>query len=158
MKDRRHTFVQLLVVAAGLASVMTTLSLSQAIAVNGGNATLSITTGTAGGQLVSVINTATTLSYQKQAALAKISVSTSCPGQKFSLSVVALNVTKGVAASTVTLMNGSPAVDFITNIPATGAKNASCTLQYTASSTFSQGNSIELGDDVHTITYTIQAQ
>jgi hypothetical protein len=157
MKHHRHPFARLVIVAAGLA-LATTLSFSQAIAVNGGNVTMSITAGSAGGQLVSVVNTSTTLSYQKQAALAKVSVSTSCPGQKFNLSVVALNVTKGVAASTVTLLNGSPAVDFITNIPSTGTKNASCTLQYTASSTFSQGNSIELGDDVHTITYTIQAQ
>lgn len=137
---------------------MTTSCFAQAIAVNGGNVSMSITTGTPGGGLVSVVNTATTLSYQKQSALAKITVSTSCPGQRFNLSVMALNVTKGVAASAVTLMNGSPAVDFITGIPTSGSKNGSCTLQYTASSTFSQGNSTELGDDLHSITYTIQAQ
>jgi hypothetical protein len=158
MNYLRHIALHVGLLTAVLVLSATTKSAAQAVAVNGGNITLSITTGTAGGQLVSVINTSTTLSYQKQSALAKITVSTSCPGQKFDLGVVALNATTGVAAAAVTLMNGSPAVDFINNIPKTGAKTGTCTLQYTASATFSQGNSIELGDDVHTITYTIQAQ
>jgi hypothetical protein len=131
---------------------------SQPVVVNGGNQTLSISTGTAGGQLLDVVNTTSTLSFEKQSVLAKISVSTSCPGQKFGLSVVALSVTKGVAAPAVTLVNGGPAIDFVTDIPRTGAKTGTCTLQYTASATFSQGNSLERGDDVHTITYTILAQ
>ncbi len=133
-------------------------SYSQPISVTGGNISLSITSGTAGGQLVNVVNTAVTLNYQKQSALAKIDVSTSCPGQKYNLSVLATSVTKGVAAPQVSLMNGSPAVDLITSITSTGSKNGSATLQFTASATFSQGNSTELGDDVHTITYTILAQ
>ena len=32
------------------------------------------------------------------------------------------------------------------------------TLQYTASATFEQGNSLDLGDDIHTVTYTITDQ
>lgn len=132
--------------------------LSQPIRVQGGNITIAITTGTAGGQLASVMNTVTTLSYKKQSVLAKITVATSCPGQRYNLAVLATNVTKGVAAPAVQLINGSPANDFVTSIPNSGGTNASCRLRYTASATFSQGNSSELGNDVHTVTYTIQAQ
>ena len=128
------------------------------ITVNGGNISPTITTGVAGGQLVNVVNTVTSLTYSKQKVIQKITVSTSCAGQRFNLSVVAINVTKGVAAPEVFLINGNPAVDFITSIPKTGAATGACTLQYTASATFAQGNSTELGNDVHTVTYTIQAQ
>ncbi len=158
MKSLSCTIHRLAVIAIGLVSLIATNSHGQAISITGGNISLSITTGTAGGQLVNVINTAVTLNYQKQSVLAKISVSTSCPGQRYDLSVLATNVTNGVAAPQVTLVNGSPAIDLITGIPSTGSKNASSTLQYTASATFSQGNSTELGDDIHTITYTILAQ
>ena len=131
---------------------------AQAISITGGNQTMTITTGTAGGQPVSVLNTACTLTYRKQAAISKITVSTSCPGQDYNLSILATNVTRGVAAPQVSLVNGNPATDFITSIPRTGFTSATCKLQFTASATFSDGNSAELGDDVYTITYTIQVQ
>ncbi len=127
------------------------------LSVAGGNQTLSITTAVPGSQPTSVVNTACTLNYQKQSAISRITVSTSCPGQKFGLSVVATSVTLGVAAPQVTLLNGGPAMNLITNIPKTGAKNGSCILQFTASATFSQGTSADFGDDVHAITYTILA-
>lgn len=128
------------------------------ITINGGNQTMTINAGTAGGQPTNVVNTSCSLSYQRQSKISKITVATSCPGQSFSLGVVATNVTKGVAAPQVTLVNGNPATDLVTSIPTTGSRNATCTLQFTASSTFSQGNSNDVGNDVHTITYTIQAQ
>jgi hypothetical protein len=131
---------------------------AQPIRVNGGNQTMTISTGTAGGQPISVLNTTCTLAYKKQAKISKITVRTSCPGQSFNLSVLATNVTKGTAAPQVSLVNGNPAMDLITDIPRTGTTNATCTLQFTASATFSQGNSTELGNDVHAITYTILAQ
>ena len=128
------------------------------ISTSGGNQTMTITTGMAGGQPANVINTSTTLRYKSQAVIAKITVSTSCPGQKFGLSVLATSVTQGVAAPEVTLLNGNPSTDMVTDIPAGFHGNASCTLQFTASANFSDGNSTELGNDLHTITYTIQAQ
>jgi len=134
------------------------MSLGQAITVNGGNQTLTLTTGTVGGQLTSVVNTTSTLAYKRQVVIAKITVITSCVGQRFGLQVVATTVTNGTAAPAVTLVNGNPATDFITSISTKGAKNATCTLQYTATATFEQGNSSELGNDIHTVTYTIQAQ
>ena len=125
----------------------------------GGNITMSISTGVAGGALTSVVNTTITLSYRRQNALAKVTVATSCPAQSFTLKVLATSVTDGTGAPEVNLVNGMPATDFITSIPAKPPANViTCTLQYTASATFAQGNSTEDGNDVHTITYTILAQ
>jgi len=128
------------------------------ISVKGGNPLLTITTGVAGGQPVSVTNTATSLQWSKKSVITKITVTTSCPGQHFGLAVVATSVSSGVAASQVTLSDGMLAADFITNIPTTGSATKTCTLKYTASATFAQGNSSELGNDVHTVTYTLVAQ
>ena len=131
---------------------------AQEISVTGGNQTLAITTATLGSEPIPVVNAVTSLTYRKQSVTAKVTVSTSCPGQSFMLSVVAISVTKGVAAPAVTLTNGMPGIDFITGIPKTGPATGTATLQYTASATFSQGNSVEEGNDVHTVTYTIMAQ
>jgi len=128
------------------------------ISVRGGNPLLSITTGTAGGQPVSVTNVATSLRWTRQNVISKITVAASCPGQRFSLSVLATNLTYGVAAPQVTLFNGMLATDFVKSIPTGNPLNKTCTLQYTASSTFAQGNSTELGNDVYTVTYTLVAQ
>jgi hypothetical protein len=128
------------------------------ISVQGGNPLLSITTGTAGAQPVSVTNVSTSLRWRKQNVISKITVSTSCPGQRFSLTVLATNLAYGVAAPQVTLFNGMLATDFVLSIPTGNPVNKTCTLLYTASSTFAQGNSTELGNDVHTVTYTLVAQ
>lgn len=125
--------------------------------VQGGNVTLSITTGLAGAEPLAVTNTATNLRYRRQSYLQKVTVQTSCPGQNFNLSVIATNVTDGVPGSEVSLVQGMPALDFISNV-STGGGFATATLNYTASATFAQGNSAELGNDVHTVTYTISAQ
>ncbi len=131
---------------------------AQPLRLNGGNQTMTITTGIAGGNPISVTNATCSLRYQRQSVITKITVATSCPGQSFNLNVVATNVTRGVAAPSVSLVNGNPALDFITSIATSGTLNATCTLQYTASATFAQGNSTEVGNDVHTVTYTLQAQ
>ncbi len=131
---------------------------AQAIRVNGGAQTLTVTTASPGSEPLPVTNTTSSLRYTRQSKISKITVSTSCPGQNFNLTVVATNVTQGTAAPPVSLINGNPALDFVTNIPRSGFTNATCTLFYTASATFSQGNSSELGNDTHTITYTLQVQ
>ena len=131
---------------------------AQDISITGGNQVLSITTAVPGTQPTSVSNTVTTLQYTKQKNPSKITVGTSCVGQKFTLKVLALNPSAGTAAPEVTLNNGAMAVDFITGIPKTGPSSNSCTLQYTASATFAQGNSNELGNDVHVVTYTLIEQ
>ncbi len=128
------------------------------IQVRNGNQTLNIVAGTAGGSMTSVVNTVAALRYWRKAAVSKITVRTSCPGQSFSLGVVATGVTRGVAAPQVNLTDGMPAIDFITSIPNAGFVSTTPTLRYTASATFAQGNSAELGNDVHTVTYTLQVQ
>jgi len=138
---------------AGLTTVQAQMSIA------GGNILMNITTAQAGQEPLAVSNSSCTLTFKRQASVSKITVSTSCPNQKFTLQVVAVNPTDGVAAPQVTLVNGMLAASFITNIPSLPpATNRTCTLSYTASATFAQGNSVELGNDVHTVTYTIVAQ
>lgn len=134
------------------------LSNAQPITV-GANVTITLTTGVPGGTMTSVVNAARTLTYRRQVAISKITVSTSCPGQSFTLKVLATGVPDGIAAPEVDLVNGMPATDFIVSIPARPPNTArTCNLRYTALATFAQGNSTEDGNDVHTVTYTILAQ
>ncbi|HAV22085.1 MAG: hypothetical protein A2X67_08345 [Ignavibacteria bacterium GWA2_55_11] len=132
---------------------------AQAITVNGGNLSMTITAGVAGGEPTPVTNTVVTIDFRRQTAISKITVQTSCPGQKFNLNVVATTSEVGSPAASVNLVNGMLATDFITSIPVKPPNKAfTATVQYTASSTFSQGNSTELGNDIHTVTYTLVAQ
>jgi len=126
--------------------------------VSGGNPLLTVTTAVIGSEPVAVTNTSTTLAYSKQGVITKITVATVCAGQRFTLQVLATGVTKGTAASQVTLTNGMLATDFIRDIPKTGSPSGTAILQYTASATFAQGNSVELGNDVHSVSYTLVAQ
>ena len=129
------------------------------ISVQGGNQVLTISTALPGSEPIAVTNTSAQIRYSRQTYITKVTVYTTCPGQHFNLTVVAVSPGDGVAAPTVTLQDGLPAADFITDIPAKPpGGNKTATLQYTASSTFAQGNSAELGDDVHTVTYTLTAQ
>ncbi|MEX1138338.1 MAG: hypothetical protein WEB33_02345 [Bacteroidota bacterium] len=158
MKTQRVVFQVIVAYAFLLLGVAVEVASGQ-ITVNGGNITLAVTTAFAGSEPMAVTNTITTVRYQKQAVVTKITVATICPGQKFNLGVSATAVGGGTPAPQVTLMNGMLATDFITGIPPRppgGFLTAS--LQYVASSTFAQGNSAELGDDVHTVTYTLIAQ
>jgi hypothetical protein len=137
----------------------TDLRAQGAISVRGGNQTLNITTGMAGSEPIPVVNTGSTIRYRAQAKISKITVRTVCVGQHFTLKVLATGVTQGVPAPEVTLSSGMVDTDFITNIPTNATFNqTNVTLQYTASATFAQGNSADLGNDVHTVTYTILAQ
>ncbi len=129
------------------------------VQVNGGNITLAITSGMAGSEPLAVTNTATTLRYRRENVATKLTVSTICQGQRFNLKVLATAVGAGTPAPQVSLVHGMLATDFITGIPTRPpAAFETASLQYTASATFSQGNSSELGDDVHTVTYTLVAQ
>ncbi len=124
------------------------------ISVRGGNPTLSVTTAVAGSDPTPVVSTSNTVRYSAQAKIAKITVKTTCTNQKFTLTVIATGVTRGVAAPAVTLLNGMAATDFITSIPTGWGGTSSPTLQYTAQPTFAQGT----GTDTHTVTYTLVAQ
>ncbi len=124
----------------------------------GANPQMALTSGTPGGSMIPVVNTGSRIFWFRQAATTKITVSTSCPGQHFSLSVVATGVSSGNPAPEVNLTDGMPPTDFIVNIPAGGGMIKSCTLRYTASASFAQGNSAELGSDMHSVIYTLLAQ
>jgi len=86
-----------------------------------------------------------------------MTVVTSAPGQSFSL-FVTLDVTRGSAVSQgeIELLDGMLDSDILTQILLNerGAAN----LTYRAAATVGQGSSMDEGDDVHTITYTILAQ
>ena len=146
-----------------LASSILLLSLTgqRAVAqlrITGGNVLIQITTTTPALDPIIVVNTATNLRWRREDQTTKITVSTVCPGQSFGLRVRASSLSAGVAAPEITLTSGMPSVDLVVNIPAGGANNKSCTLQYTATATYAQGNSTEEGNDVHTVTYTHVAQ
>ena len=127
------------------------------LSVRGGNPTLTITTAAPGSQPTAVTDVTTQLRYREQGVITKITVSTSCPGQKFTLKALAVSPQRGVPAPEVTLVDGMPPADFIQDIP-TGNRNRTSTVQYTASATFAEGNSGEVFPDVHTVTYTLVAQ
>jgi len=129
---------------------------SAQLTVQGGNPTMTITTGVAGGSPVSVTDGSITIRYRLQNNITKITVRTTCLGQRFNLAVVATSVPQGTAAPQVTLTNGMLDADLIVNIPPKPPnRNQTATVLYTASATFAQGNSAELGNDVHTVTYTL---
>lgn len=153
----RHTLI-IVNSLVGLLFVITPHSAMGQITINGGNPLLTVTTGIPGQEPASVTNITCSLRWRRENDITKITVSTVCPNQRFSLSVLATNVSNGIAAPVVTLTNGMPAIDFITSIPPGNPPWKTCTLRYTASATFSQGNSTDLGNDVHTVAYTIVQQ
>jgi hypothetical protein len=129
------------------------------VTVTGGNILLQITSpGPVGQDVISSTSTAAGLRWKQEDVVTKVTVSTSCPGQRFTLRVLATNISAGVAAPEVTLTHGMPPVDFLRDVPPGKPNIKRCTLRYTASASFEQGNSTELGNDVHSVTYTIQAQ
>lgn len=160
---RRYQTLRVLVFLVGIAICTTVLASSAAaqLTLRGiANPTVNITTGTAGGTMTSVVNTTSQIRYTRQAVICKITVRSTCPFQSFHLSVQATGVTRGTASVTaVVLTDGMLAVDFITGIPSAGVWTTHTpTLRYTASAAFSEGNSVEEGNDVHTVLYTLQAQ
>jgi hypothetical protein len=133
---------------------------AQALQVQGGNQVLQITTALPGTEPTQVVNTSTSLRYRRQSQMSKITVSSACPGQRFTLRLRAVSVQDGNPAPSVLLVHGMPATDLIRNIPALVFLPfpRRATLEYTASSTFDQGNSTELGVDAHVVTFTLVAQ
>lgn len=129
------------------------------LSVGGGNISMTVSTGIAGGEPVAVTNSAISLQYRLQSKITKITVRTNCPGQRFNLAVVATSVPEGTAAPQVTLTNGMLDVDLVVSIPKRPPNTVqTAALLFTASATFAQGNSAELGNDVHAITYTLIEQ
>ncbi len=129
------------------------------VQVQSGPVLLSITTAVPGEEPAAVSNSTTRVRFRRQAVITKLTILTSCPNQHFTLRALAIGVTGGIAAPEVQLVNGMPATDLVIDIPSSGANWKQCSVRYTTSATFSQGNSVELGgDDIHTVTYTLVAQ
>ncbi len=149
---------RILLFLAAFATSLSQMHAQAPITIRGGNPSITITTGVAGGQPTPVVNTAINLDYRRRTVPTKITVGSICPGQSFTLKVLATGVPVGTPAPEVTLTSGMLPADFITNIPAGSSARQRCTLRYTASSTFSQGNSVEFGNDIHVITYTLVTQ
>ena len=149
---------KILVAVCTLLVIAASSSFGQSLAMQGGNITMTVTTGLPGGTLTPAVDAAIKIRYREAGVATKITVQTVCPSQKFGLTVEAISVGDGTAAPVVTLNNGMLPTDFITNIGIGSRKNFTTNLQYTASATFAQGNSAELGDDIHTVTYTLVAQ
>ncbi len=128
---------------------------AQTLTILGTAPTLTIITGTSQTQPVNATNSGCSLRYRQNVNnnLWRITVQTNLVNPHFTLSVYASNVTRGVAAGTVTFTDTN-AHDFITGITRSGT-NATATINYTASTLYSKGNSIELGNDRHRITYTL---
>lgn len=158
MTNIHSTYSTRILFCAAVLLGMSSVSEAQWMDVQGGNQVLSITSALPGSEPAVVVNTNTTLRYRRTLDVLKITVRTSCPGQNFTLRAEAIGVGSGTAAPEVTLTNGMPNTDFVTNIPWGFFNYATCTVQYTASATFAQGSSAELGNDVHTVTYTLVGQ
>lgn len=131
----------------------------------GGSLTLTINTATAGQEPSEVTDNLTEIHWDADFGVtAKMSVSTVCPGQSFSL-YVELEVTSwgsgtlGTEQPEAQLTDGMMAADVLRDIPSTApGREGYGTLTYRATATAAQGTSAEHGDDVHTITYTILVQ
>jgi hypothetical protein len=103
-------------------------------------------------------NEETTLRWRRNLEVSKITISTSCLGQQFTLTAEAFNLKvigpglPGTAMPPVTLTDGMIAADLIRNIPISVQGNGDVRLH--AEATFSDGT----GEDVHLVTYTKLAQ
>lgn len=160
MRDSQTRLGALLLMVLFAAGAIVTRTQAQTGSITmSGNVATTITTGAAGGEPVPDVDVSRTLKYWKKGAIAKVTVRTVCPTQAFTLKVLATGVSRGSAAGEVTLVDGALDVDFITNIPSTGPwTSATITLRFTASATFAQGNSAEMNNDSHTVTFTLQSQ
>ena len=131
----------------------------------GGAINLSIDTATTGSQPDAATDNFTELSWDADYGVtSKISVTTTCPSQNFSL-FVELSVTTygsgsvGTEQGEIALINGMLDTDMLRDIPLSSpGRIGSGTLTYRAVATASDGNSNENGDDIHTVTYTLTAQ
>ena len=121
------------------------------IQVNVGSVNMAISgsNAVAGQDMMSTSDQSSTLLWGINSSNKKITVQTSLAAPSFTLKVVALSPSQGIASSEVTL-NTTPQ-DLLLSI---GKSSGNCILQYTGIALASQG----AGNDAHTITFTVQTQ
>ncbi len=105
------------------------------------------------GEILPVSDERTRITWKDSRTDSKITVSTFAPGQRFSLTVEAIQVKNGSSAGRITLEDGMMDKDLIRNIRK--HKKGGAKLRYRASARMDQGNSLDAGMDVHTITFTL---
>jgi hypothetical protein len=122
-----------------------------AVQVSAGTVNLNISNAVAvaGQDAMTVTNQSTNLLWGVNSSTRKITVSTNLAAPRYTLKIVALNPTQGLAAPEVTL--SSAPHDLLLGI---GRSTGTCTLRYTGTALASQGT----GNDIHVITFTVQAQ
>ncbi len=131
----------------------------------GGSLTLTISTATAGSEPDDETDNSTEIFWDADFGLtAKMTVSTMCATQAFKL-FVDFRVTTwgsgtaGTEQGEIALVDGMADTDIFRDIPSTlPGRTGNGTLTYRASATVADGNSVEHGDDFHTVTYTLLAQ
>jgi len=89
-------------------------------------------------------------------AKSKISVSTFCPGQKFTLFVKASNLSRGTASGRRELRDGMSDVDLIYNI--SKGKKGTASLVYETEVRLEAGSTETDFADIHSVTYTFTDQ
>ena len=128
-------------------TVTVTVGAINELAVNGGNISLTLSPGVAGGDPIDATDDTTCdLVWTTNEATKKITAETNLGAPNFTLKVTAANVTGGTAAGEVTL--STVATDLVTGVAMT---TGTCDLSYVASATAAQGT----GSDVHTVLYTL---
>jgi hypothetical protein len=133
-------------------TVTVTVATINNVRVSSGSVNLTITgaSATAGQDNIgTVVDQSTNLLWGINSSNKKITVETNLVAPLFTLKIVALNPTQGIAASEATLTQIP--VDFLLNI---GRSSGTCTLRYTGIALASQGT----GSDPHNVKFTIANQ
>ena len=122
-----------------------------AVQVTSGTVNLNITNAVvvAGQDEMTVTDQSTNLLWGVNSSGRKVTVSTNLASPRYTLKILAMNPTQGMAAPEVTL--SSAPQDLLLGI---GRSSGTCTLRYTGTALASQGT----GNDIHVITFTVQAQ
>ncbi len=131
----------------------------------GSTLSLAVDAAAAGSEPTTVTDSSTEIHWSNGfGELAKMTVGTVCPGQRFALSVEVQVTSFGSGTQVspqpaVALADGMLEADLLRDIgSALPGREGYGTLVYRASATVADGTSAEHGDDYHTITYTLLAQ
>lgn len=121
--------------------------------VNFGTVNLDLSRTTAAGNLVPDEDSNTRLVWTEPSYRSKVTVSTFAPDQKFILTAEATRVKNGKSVGAVRLVDGMLDTDLIINIKK--KKSGWARISYRAESSIQDGNSMDDGMDVHTVTFTL---
>jgi hypothetical protein len=128
------------------------------IVLTGGDASLTVSSATAGQDPAAVTNETCGLQWTTLGGdpTKKVTAQTNLAGPVFNLRVLAINLSSGDGSSAGEVVLAAPAGDLITGIPPgiLITDPGTCTLRYTASVAAAEGT----GSDNHIVTFTIVDQ